>query len=48
MKRETELIRQAMKTPRAAAIAGIIFSVLLITGQLLVRSSIPANPLGRQ
>jgi len=46
MKRETELIRQAIKTPRAAAIAGIIFSVLLITSQLLVRSSIPANPLG--
>jgi hypothetical protein len=43
---EIELIRQGLKTPRAAAIAGIIFSVLLITSQLLVRSSIPANPLG--
>ena len=43
---ETALIHQSMKTPRAAAIAGIIFSVLLITSQLLVRSSIPTNPLG--
>ena len=46
MSQEIELIRQGLKTPRAAAIAGIIFSVLLITSQLLVRSSIPANPLG--
>ena len=46
MNQETVLIRQAMKTPRAAAIAGIIFSVLLIVSQLLVRSSIPSNPLG--
>jgi len=46
MNQETELIRQAMKTPRAAAIAGIIFSVLLIVSQVLIRSSIPSNPLG--
>jgi len=39
-------VRQAMKTPRAAAIAGIIFSVLLITSQVLIRISIPINPLG--
>jgi len=43
---EIGLIRQDLKTPRAAAIAGIIFSVLLITSQLLVRSSIPADSLG--
>jgi hypothetical protein len=43
---EIALIHQGLKTPRAAAIAGLIFSVLLITSQLLIRSSIPANPLG--
>lgn len=46
MNQEIGLIRQDLKTPRAAAIAGIIFSVLLITSQLLVRSSIPADSLG--
>ena len=33
-----------MKTPRAAAIAGIVFSILLITSLVLVRISVPANP----
>src|SRR6201981_2409702 len=37
---------QAMKTPRAAAIAGIVSSVLLATSQVLIRISIPSNPLG--
>jgi hypothetical protein len=37
---------QAMKTPRAAAIAGIVSSVLLIISQVLIRISIPSNPLG--
>ena len=36
---------QAMKTPRAAAIAGIISSILLIISQVLIRISIPSNPL---
>ena len=44
MKQEEDLIR-ALKTPRAAAIAGIVFSVLLIGGLLLVRLSVPADPL---
>jgi len=39
-------VRQAMKTPRAAAIAGIIFAVLLTTSQVFIRISIPSNPLG--
>src|SRR5690348_12366840 len=39
-------IRQRVRKPRAAAIAGIMFAVLLITSQLLIRISIPANPLG--
>jgi hypothetical protein len=36
---------QAMKTPRAAAIAGIVSSVLLTISQVLIRISIPSNPL---
>jgi hypothetical protein len=33
-----------LKTPRAAAVAGIIFAVLLIIGYVLIRVSIPADP----
>ena len=36
-------IRNRLRTPRAAAVAGILFSILLITSQLLVWISIPAN-----
>jgi hypothetical protein len=43
---EPALIRQRMRTPRAAAIAGIIFSCLLVTSLVLIWISIPANPLG--
>lgn len=46
MKQESASIRQRMKTPRAAAIAGIIFSCLLTTSLLLIWASIPANPFG--
>lgn len=46
MGQDTELIRQSVRTPRAAAVAGIIFSILLISSQLLIWFSIPANPLG--
>lgn len=46
MNQETDSIRQRMRTPRAAAIAGILFSILLITSLLLVWNSVPANPLG--
>ena len=45
MKQETDLIRAGLKTPRAAAIAGILFSVLLIAGLLLFRLSVRADPL---
>ena len=38
-------IRARLKTPRAAAIAGILFSVLLIYSLWLLRLSIPADPL---
>jgi hypothetical protein len=36
--------RQATAAPRAAAIAGVIFSVLLIVGLVLIRLSVPADP----
>jgi hypothetical protein len=46
MNQESALIPQGLRTPRASAIAGIIFSLLFMTIQLLVWVSIPANPLG--
>ena len=36
--------RSALRTPRAAAVAGIVFSVLLITSLALLRVSAPGNP----
>jgi hypothetical protein len=33
-----------LRTPRAAAVAGIVFSVLLITALVLLRLSVPAQP----
>jgi hypothetical protein len=36
--------RTALRTPRAAAVAGIVFSVLLITALVLLRISVPGNP----
>jgi hypothetical protein len=36
------LTREGLKTPRAAAIAGILFSVLLTTTLVLLRISVPA------
>ena len=38
------LTDRRLKTPRAAAAAGIIFAVLLITANVLIRLSIPPNP----
>jgi hypothetical protein len=46
MTQERGLIRERMRTPRAAAVAGIFFSLLFITSLLLVWVSIPADPLG--
>src|SRR5271157_3982588 len=34
-----------MKNPRSAALAGIIFSALMMTSQVLIWFSIPADPL---
>lgn len=38
------LVRAELKTPRAAAVAGIIFSLLLMASLLLLRLSVPADP----
>ncbi len=47
MNQETSLTRARLKTPRAAAIAGIIFSVLLMTSLVLIRLAVPADPLDK-
>jgi hypothetical protein len=44
MNQNTVIIKTSLTTPRAAAIAGIIFSVLLLTSLVLIRISVPANP----
>jgi len=38
------LIRKRLKTPNAAAIAGLLFSLLLIASFALLRASVPADP----
>jgi hypothetical protein len=38
------LTHAPLKTPKAAAIAGIVFSILLIVAFSLLRLSVPANP----
>ncbi|HET6687268.1 MAG TPA: hypothetical protein VFH02_12170 [Jiangellaceae bacterium] len=38
------LTRQAIRTPRAAALAGIVFSVLLAASFVLVRWALPSDP----
>jgi fumarate reductase subunit C len=44
MKQEVNLIRARLKR-RAAAVAGILFSLLLTTGLSLLRLSVRADPL---
>ncbi len=44
MEQEVPLTRAHLKTPRAAAVAGIAFSILLIISLVLIRISVPANP----
>ena len=39
------LVRARLKTPKAAAVAGIVFAVLMIVILWLLRRSIPADPL---
>ena len=45
MPENADLTRANLKTPKAAAIAGIAFSLLMIAILWLIRSSIPADPL---
>jgi hypothetical protein len=42
---ENSLTRAHLKTPKAAAIAGIVFSILVTTIFWLFRKSVPADPL---
>ncbi len=44
MDQERTLTRARLTTPRAAAIAGILFSLLLITSLVLIRLAVPLNP----
>jgi len=44
MNQDMDLARSRLTTPRAAAIAGILFSLLLITTLVLIRISVPADP----
>ncbi len=44
MEDQMNLVRPRLKAPRAAAIAGIVFSVLFITTLVLVRISVPYDP----
>lgn len=41
----TSLVHSGLKTPKAAAIAGILFSLLLMTSLWLIWRSVPADPL---
>lgn len=45
MVRTENLTTKGLRTPKAAAIAGILFSVLLLASFALLRTSIPADPL---
>jgi hypothetical protein len=42
---DVALVGARLRTPRAAAIAGIVFSILLITSLLLLQVSVPKDPL---
>ena len=46
MKQQVTLTRQALKTPRAAAVAGIIFAVLMTISMVLIRLAIPEELSG--
>jgi MFS family permease len=44
MEQERALTRSQLTPPRAAAIAGIVFSLLLLTSLVLVRLAVPEDP----
>jgi hypothetical protein len=41
---EGEAVRQALRTPRSAALAGIVFSILFTVAVVLIRVSLPEDP----
>jgi hypothetical protein len=41
MNQHVLLMHQALRTPRAAAVAGIIFAVLFTTSMVLIRLALP-------
>ncbi|MDG4551563.1 MAG: hypothetical protein P9F19_05665 [Candidatus Contendobacter sp.] len=45
MELETTATAARLRAPRAAAIAGILFAILLITSLWLIRLAVPADPL---
>lgn len=45
MQQPRDAARASLKTPKAAAIAGIVFSLLLIVIFSLLRNAVPADPL---
>jgi hypothetical protein len=44
MDREVGHVRERLRTPRSAAIAGKVFSLLLMASLILIRLSVPADP----
>lgn len=45
MKEQASLTEARLKTPRAAAVAGILFSILLMWALVLLGLSLPYHPL---
>jgi hypothetical protein len=46
MRQEMTAVQRELTTPRAAAVAGILFSLLLMASLVLIRLAIPDDPLG--
>ena len=46
MNQQVILMHQALKTPRAAAVAGIIFAVLFTTSMVLIQLTLPEEVSG--
>lgn len=45
MNQESTIIKKKWTTPRAAAVAGILFSLLLLASLVLIRISVPSDPV---
>lgn len=44
MNQELKLTRSQLETPRSAAVAGIVFSLLLLVSLVIIRISVPEDP----